>query len=62
LTDAPPASLVHPPWRAALVRGAAPHVQINFTSFIAYPITFGIGVDYAANTMSRYVQGGRART
>jgi predicted RND superfamily exporter protein len=31
-------------------------VRINFANFIAYPITFGIGVDYAVNVMSRYVQ------
>jgi len=31
-------------------------VRINFANFIAFPITFGIGVDYAANVMSRYVQ------
>jgi predicted RND superfamily exporter protein len=31
-------------------------VKINFANFIAYPITFGIGVDYAVNVMSRYVQ------
>lgn len=35
-------------------------VRINFVNFIAFPITFGIGVDYAVNLMSRYVQeGGR---
>jgi predicted RND superfamily exporter protein len=35
-------------------------VKINFVNFIAFPITFGIGVDYAVNLMSRYVQeGGR---
>ncbi len=31
-------------------------VKINFANFIAFPITFGIGVDYAVNVMSRYVQ------
>jgi predicted RND superfamily exporter protein len=31
-------------------------VRINFANFIAYPITFGIGVDYAVNVMSRYTQ------
>jgi uncharacterized protein len=31
-------------------------VRINFANFIAFPITFGIGVDYAVNVMSRYVQ------
>jgi predicted RND superfamily exporter protein len=34
-------------------------VKINFANFIAFPITFGIGVDYAVNVMSRYVQDGR---
>jgi hypothetical protein len=34
-------------------------VRINFANFIAFPITFGIGVDYAVNVMSRYVQEGR---
>jgi predicted RND superfamily exporter protein len=34
------------------------HVKINFVNFIAFPITFGIGVDYAVNIMSRYVQDG----
>jgi predicted RND superfamily exporter protein len=34
-------------------------VKINFANFIAFPITFGIGVDYAVNVMSRYVQEGR---
>lgn len=31
-------------------------VKINFANFIAFPITFGIGVDYAVNMMSRTVQ------
>jgi predicted exporter len=33
-------------------------VKVNFCNFIAFPITFGIGVDYAVNVMSRYVQEG----
>jgi len=33
-------------------------VKINFSNFIAYPITFGIGVDYSVNVMSRYLQDG----
>ena len=37
------------------------HVKVNFCNFVAYPITFGIGVDYAVNVMTRYVQDGRAR-
>ncbi len=35
-------------------------IKINFINFIAFPITFGIGVDYAVNVMARYVgDGGR---
>jgi predicted RND superfamily exporter protein len=34
------------------------HIKINFANFIAFPITFGIGVDYAVNVMNRYVQDG----
>ncbi len=30
-------------------------LRINFLNFIALPITFGIGVDYAVNTYSRYL-------
>jgi predicted RND superfamily exporter protein len=30
-------------------------VKINFLNFVAFPITFGIGVDYAVNVMRRYV-------
>ena len=33
-------------------------IKINFANFIAFPITFGIGVDYAVNVMARYVQDG----
>jgi len=33
-------------------------VKINFCNFIAFPITFGIGVDYSVNIVSRYVQDG----
>ncbi|MBI4951856.1 MAG: MMPL family transporter [Myxococcales bacterium] len=43
-------------WLAALELALG--VKLNFTNFIAYPITFGIGVDYAVNMMSRYVQDG----
>jgi hypothetical protein len=35
------------------------HVKINFANFIAYPITFGIGVDYAVNMASRWELDGR---
>ncbi len=30
------------------------HIKINFLNFIAVPITFGIGVDYAINVVSRW--------
>jgi predicted RND superfamily exporter protein len=33
-------------------------IKINFVNFIAFPITFGIGVDYAVNVMARYVGDG----
>jgi len=33
-------------------------VKVNFANFIAFPITFGIGVDYAVNVMSRYISDG----
>ena len=33
-------------------------VKINFINLIAFPITFGIGVDYAVNVMGRYLQDG----
>ena len=33
-------------------------VKINFVNFIAFPITLGIGVDYAVNIMARFVQDG----
>jgi predicted RND superfamily exporter protein len=33
-------------------------IKINFSNFIAYPITFGIGVDYAVNVMTRFQQDG----
>jgi hypothetical protein len=33
-------------------------IKINFANFIAFPITFGIGVDYAVNVVARYVQDG----
>ena len=34
-------------------------VKINFVNFIAFPITFGIGVDYSVNMAARWEQGGR---
>jgi hypothetical protein len=33
-------------------------IKINFANFIAYPVTFGIGVDYAVNVASRWEAGG----
>ncbi|HET6146880.1 MAG TPA: MMPL family transporter [Polyangia bacterium] len=39
---------------AAMVLG----IKINFVNFIAFPITFGIGVDYAVNVMARYLREG----
>ena len=33
-------------------------VRLNFLNFIALPITFGIGVDYAVNIVQRYVREG----
>ncbi len=35
------------------------HVKINFLNFIAVPITFGIGVDYAVNVVHRWRLEGR---
>jgi len=33
-------------------------LRLNFLNFVALPITLGIGVDYAVNVMTRYVQDG----
>jgi uncharacterized protein len=33
-------------------------LKINFFNFVALPITFGIGVDYAVNVMQRVLNGG----
>jgi hypothetical protein len=33
-------------------------VKVNFCNFIAFPITFGIGVDYSVNVMARYRESG----
>ncbi len=43
-------------WLAAL--SMALGVKLNFANFIAYPITFGIGVDYAVNVVSRHLDDG----
>jgi hypothetical protein len=39
-------------WMTGLLSVAG--VRLNFLNFIALPITFGIGVDYAVNVMQRY--------
>jgi uncharacterized protein len=36
------------------------HLKLNFLNFIALPITFGIGVDYAVNYVQRYRQNSAA--
>jgi predicted RND superfamily exporter protein len=33
-------------------------IKVNFINFIAFPITFGIGVDYSVNVMARYLRDG----
>lgn len=38
--------------------GAALRLRLNFLNFVVLPITFGIGVDYAANLVLRYRQEG----
>ena len=32
------------------------HMKINFLNFIALPITFGVGLDYAINVFGRFIQ------
>jgi len=41
-------------WMAALMAVAG--MKLNFLNFVAFPITFGNGVDYGVNVMRRYVQ------
>jgi hypothetical protein len=41
-------------WMAALIALAG--LRINFLNFLAFPITFGNGVDYGVNYMQRFVQ------
>jgi len=41
---------------------AASGMRLNFLNFIAIPITFGIGVDYAVNMVRRYAEEGWAAT
>lgn len=46
-------------WMGAVM--GAYDLKINFLNFIALPITFGIGVDYAVNIFSRFrLEGGRS--
>lgn len=37
---------------------ALANVKLNFLNFIALPVTFGIGVDYAVNIVQRYLKDG----
>lgn len=41
-------------WMAGLM--ALSGIKLNFLNFVAFPITFGNGVDYGVNVMRRYVQ------
>lgn len=43
-------------WLAASTLGLG--MRINFANFIAFPITFGIGVDYVVNVLARWREGG----
>jgi len=43
-------------WMLALCM--ALRIKINFINFVAFPITFGIGVDYAVNVMARFMGDG----
>jgi uncharacterized protein len=43
-------------WLAGIILGTG--IKINFLNFIAFPITFGIGVDYGVNIFQRYRQEG----
>lgn len=43
-------------WMAGML--VAAHIKLNFLNFIALPITFGIGVDYAVNIVERYTREG----
>ncbi len=45
-------------WLLALSMGLG--VRVNFANFIAFPITFGIGVDYAVNVVTRDEQANKA--
>ncbi|AUX42748.1 hypothetical protein SOCE26_041810 [Sorangium cellulosum] len=50
------ALLVGVAWMAGLL--VAMDVKLNFLNFIALPLTFGIGVDYAVNIVQRYTREG----
>lgn len=41
--------------------GALMHMKLNFLNFVALPITFGIGVDYAVNIFARLASEPRER-
>lgn len=43
-------------WMAGLL--VFMEIKLNFLNFIALPITFGIGVDYAVNVVQRYMKEG----
>jgi hypothetical protein len=47
-------------WLLALLQVL--HVKINFINFVALPVTFGIGVDYALNVVQRYGTGEGVRS
>ncbi len=44
-------------WFAGII--LAYRLKINFLNFIAFPITFGIGVDYGVNIFKRYEEEGK---
>jgi predicted RND superfamily exporter protein len=50
------ALLVGVSWMAGLL--VLMDVKLNFLNFIALPLTFGIGVDYAVNVVQRYAREG----
>ncbi len=47
-------------WLLALLQVL--HVKINFINFVALPVTFGIGVDYALNVVQRHGTGEGVRS
>ena len=50
------ALLIGVTWMAGLL--VILDVKLNFLNFIALPLTFGIGVDYAVNIVQRYIREG----